>query len=383
MTPIMILCSILFSLTTAWADFPVIDQLDVVPNDPRLKGPIDVSKPGELTIASFNVRNLGSRQRSLKDFEAIVDLIDEADVVMVQEAGLGVYDGRKVSNPERERLDAVVAVFQMYLGSGWVVTRAVRPSGTGAGRETAMLAYRRQAMGYSMDATWAGYVDLGEKRDMATFRLTLIQDETANAKDLLLGSVHLTPDDPDRGSQMIKVAAWMEGQSDERAIAMGDFNWGYRKKSGVENYRGEAQIRALHENGKLFQVFHALSYEGASKDQQLRTNMGFRKKGYFYDQFLLTPILASEMADGGKFLEDCGLIAFGVHYRHMKDVTKRAMKRRQYGLDRFIKNAAINTEETHTKAYAKTLREIERQAKNDATWILSDHRVIWMQLKVW
>ena len=261
---------------------------------------------GELTIASFNIRNLGSRQRSLKDYEAIAALIDEADVVMVQEAGLGVYSGTQVSDSARERLDAVVAVFQMYLGSNWVVTRAFRPSGTGAGRETALLAYRKQADGYRMEATWAGYVDLGEKRDMATFRLTLIQDEIGTTKDLLLGSVHLTPEDPDRSDQMLKVVAWLEGHSDERAIVMGDFNWGYKKTSGVENYRGETQVRALHEAGKLFQVFHALSYEGKSNKSQLRTNMGFRSSGYFYDQFLLTPILAGEMADGGQFLEDCG-----------------------------------------------------------------------------
>lgn len=382
MTLIMMLCSLALTLATAWAEFPVIEQQDLVPNDARLGQPMGTSKPGELTLASFNIRNLGSRQRSLKDFETIVDLIDEADVVMVQEAGLGVYSGRQTSNPEHTRLDAVVAVFQTYLGRGWVVTQAVRPSGLGAGRETAILAYRKQADGYSMAATWAGYVDLGEKRDMATYRLTLIQDETAATKDLLLGTVHLTPEDPERGAQMLKVAAWLEGHSDERSIVMGDFNWGYRKTVGVENYQGEAQVRALHEAGKLFQVFYALSYEGKRQDHQLRTNMGFRRAGYFYDQFLVTPILAGEMADGGQLLQDCGVLAFGVHHRHMKEVIKRAMKQRQYGLNRFIKHAAIDVE-TQRAAYDKTLRDIERQANNDATWILSDHRVIWMQIKAW
>ncbi len=51
------------------------------------------SKEGELTIASLNIRNLGTRSRTLKDYEALVDLVDEADVVLFQEVGLGLYDG--------------------------------------------------------------------------------------------------------------------------------------------------------------------------------------------------------------------------------------------------------------------------------------------------
>ena len=56
---------------------------------------INKSKQNELTIVSFNIRNLGARQRSLKDFAGIADLLDESDVVMIQEAGLGEHPVHK------------------------------------------------------------------------------------------------------------------------------------------------------------------------------------------------------------------------------------------------------------------------------------------------
>ena len=54
-------------------------QGDVKPNDKKLGKPIDRSKVGELTIASLKIRNLGSRNRGLVDFEALADLVDAAD----------------------------------------------------------------------------------------------------------------------------------------------------------------------------------------------------------------------------------------------------------------------------------------------------------------
>ncbi len=68
---------------SSWAQFPTVSQGDVQPNDKRLGDPIGESKEGELTIASFNIRNLGNQKRSLNDFESIADLFDEADVVMI------------------------------------------------------------------------------------------------------------------------------------------------------------------------------------------------------------------------------------------------------------------------------------------------------------
>ena len=68
MKRLIILCTALLSHTSL-ADFPVIEKGDVVPNDSRLGRPIGESKEGELTIASFNIRNLAARKRNLKDFE--------------------------------------------------------------------------------------------------------------------------------------------------------------------------------------------------------------------------------------------------------------------------------------------------------------------------
>ena len=64
--------------------------------------------------------------------------------------------------------------------------------------------------------------------------------------------------------------------------------------------------------------------------------MGFRKGRKFYDQFIMTPVLAGELADGDKLLEDCGFIAFGVHGGHMKDVIKNQKSSRKYGLDKYL-----------------------------------------------
>ena len=108
--------------------------------------------------------------------------------------------------------------------------------------------------------------------------------------------------------------------------------------------------------------------------------MGFRKGAYFYDQFLTTPPLASKLADGGGLLEDYGMIAFGMHHAHMKKAIEYWEKKRSYGLGRFLTNADLDPEEA---AYGKTLKEIDTQASNDATYVISDHRVIWMQLKAW
>ena len=363
------------------AQFPTVVQGGIQPNDRRLGKKIDASKAGELTIASFNIRNLGSRQRSLKDYAALADLVDEADVVLIQEAGLGVFRRDQVSAAERQRLDAVEAVLQVFLGDNWNVIRAEQPSGVGAGRETAIMAYRTQGQGFAITADWGKYADLGEKRDMALFQITMTQAGSSTTQTMTFGSVHLTPEDPDRGQQMIKVAQWLVEQGDARAIVMGDFNWGYKKTSGVENYKGEHRVRELHAQGKVFQLFHELSYLGKAKPGQLRTNMGFRKDGYFYDQFLTTPAVAKALVDGGKLLQDCGLLAFGAHSAYMKDAIERSVKQRSYGLNQYLSVTPIE-ESAHSEAVAKARQRIERQAQNDATWRLSDHRVVWMQLKV-
>ena len=107
---IMVVALVLsFSLVTqADNEFPKIEQGDIVPHDNRLTKPINKSKADELTIVSFNVRNWGSGARSLAYFQVLADLVDEADVAVFQEVGLGLLDKNEdVSDKEDKRLDAI------------------------------------------------------------------------------------------------------------------------------------------------------------------------------------------------------------------------------------------------------------------------------------
>lgn len=380
MKKFIFIISILLVGGFSYAEFPVITKGDISPIDHKLGKAIDKSKQGELTLASFNIRNLGARQRSLKDYTSIVDLIDESDVVMIQEAGLGVYKGNSVSKSAKKRMKSVEAIFQLYLGDNFIVKMPPTPSGTGNESESTILVYRKKGIGYSMSAEWDGYVDIGDKRDMAVFKLTL--QKNATTKNLYVGSVHLSPKDPHRGEQMLKLVDWVTSQQNKEIVVMGDFNWGYQKVSGVENYKGEKRIRQLHDSGEIFQLFYHLSYLEKGSENDLRTNMGFRKNGYFYDQFLLTPNLANDLTDGGSFQKDCGILAFDLYSSKMKKVINYWSGKRRYGLDRYFKLSNLQPED-NLDVYEKTLKKVTNQSADDATYILSDHRIIWMKLRVW
>jgi len=368
------------AISSSMAQFPVIQQGDIAAGDNRLTKEIGISKTGELTTASFNIRNLGARQRSLRDFAVLADLVDESDIVLIQEAGLGVYWGTEIKEKHKNRMDGVVALFSINLGEEWRVIMAPGPSGVINGTETTILAFRKQAKGFTIRAIWQEYVDLGEFRDMAVFKVTT--SANGNIKDLILASVHLTPKDPERGAQMIKVSDWLISQGQKQAVVMGDFNWGYEKKSGVINYLGEEKIRSRHQGNQQFQLFFNLSYLGKANSHQLRTNMNFRKDGYFYDQFIMTPVVAGLLADGGVLQKDCGIFAFDLRSREMRDTINYWTKKRKYGLDHYLTNANL-TKDSNRTAYDKTLKGVVNQGANDATFILSDHRIIWMQLKIW
>ena len=324
-----------------YAQFPVIEQGDIQPNDRDLGNAIDRSKTGELTIVSFNVRNLGATERTLQDLEAIVDLVDEADIVVFQEAGLGLFGSGPLMGFRKKRWESILSVFQTYFGLNWKVITAEEPSGNGQGRETTIVAHRIEAAGFRILVEWIKYVDLGPRRDMALFEVRLQGSNGSSA--FQLGSVHLKPDDPYRGQEMIKVADWLVEQSNNAAIVMGDFNWGYKRAKDVVNYKGENYITALHNEGKIFQLFKALSYLGSGNSQQLRTNLGFRKSRQMYDQFLLSPSLANKMADGGKLLKDTGFLAFGVHNKRMQELIHDDVMKMNVGLDSFKVAASLNT----------------------------------------
>ena len=70
-------------------------------------------------------------------------------------------------------------------------------------------------------------------------------------------------------------------------------------------------MTSLNAQGTVFQPFADISYLDRGVADKFRTNMGFRKVGKMYDQFLLSASLANQLADGGWFFEDIGIVAFG------------------------------------------------------------------------
>lgn len=359
-------------------DFPAISSNHVLPSGASLASAIDRSGLGELTLASFNVRNLGNQERSAKDFETIVDLVDEADIVVFQEAGLGLFR-RSSSVAIERRLQFVLSALSIFFGPDWKIITADMPTGANSGRETTILAYREQPIGYDLSVEWKEYVDLGNKRDMAVFRV-----ETSSDRDkwkFLLGSVHLKPEDPDRGSEMTKAVDWLVRQDEVPAIIVGDFNWGYSRNGGGQKFAGEDHVRLLQAQGKVFQAFADISYRGDGGADKFRTNMGFRQSGKMYDQFVLSPNLAGRLADGGWFLEDIGIVAFDIGSGRMKDLIMKEERKMQKALDIFwreseLDQAVFESSANDAKARFRTL------AEDRATYRISDHRPIWIQLKV-
>ena len=375
----LLLSAVPIAFADAAADFPALSTSHVPPTHTSLASPIDRSGPGELTLASFNVRNLGARERSLKDFEAIVDLVDEADIVLFQEAGLGLFRESTPGATVDKRLQVILSAFSIYFGPGWELITAETPTGTGSGRETTIVAYRERGNGFRLSVEWQEYVDLGPLRDMAVFRVRSFSD--GGTWTLQLGSVHLKPKEPHRGREMTKAVDWLARQAAVPAIVAGDFNWGYRKEGEAEPHKGEGHVTSLHEQGTVFQAFADISYLDAGGADEFRTNLGFRSKGKMYDQFLLSASLANRLADGGRLLEDIGIVAFDVRNRRMKKLVKKEEKGMEKALDVFLSKSKLD----RTK-YESSLEEararVRTLARERATYRISDHRPIWIQLKV-
>jgi endonuclease/exonuclease/phosphatase family metal-dependent hydrolase len=359
----------------SFGQFPTIAQGDVVPGDDRLTKAIGESKDGELTIASFNIRNLGRDSRSYNDYEALAGMVDEADVVVIQEAGLGIFSDESIPEDENRKKEVMLSLLQIAFGQEWEVIAAATATGVGSGRETCIVAYRKEGLGYKVKASWYKYVDLGDKRDMAVFKLNITGKSD---KEILIGSVHLTPDDPDRGEQMIKAVDWLKEQKEKRAVIMGDFNWGY-VTSGQKDYKGETYVNKLHEDEEVFHVFKEISYNGKGKSNNLRTNMNWVGSGMFYDQFITSPLLAKEMADGGKLLDDCGIHAFDFKNSRFKKVYQDDAKYRMKSIDLYYKNESIEKNEMYDQVNEKMVKD----AKARSTFFISDHRPIWVQFSLY
>lgn len=370
----------LTSSARAATDFPDISISHVSPSGASLASAIDRSGLGELTLASFNVRNLGSRERSAKDFETIVDLVDEADIVVFQEAGLGLFIDSTPLAIIDKRLRSVLSAFSIYFGPDWKIITADMPTGEDGGRETTILAYRERTSSYRLSVKWQEYVDLGPRRDMAVFRV-----KTSSGRGIWkfqLGSVHLKPEDPFRSAEMTRAVDWLVHQAPTPTIIAGDFNWGYRKEGKGEAHKGEKHVASLHARGTVFQPFADISYLARGGADEFRTNMGFTQAGKMYDQFLLSPGLAGRLADGGRFLEDIGIVAFDIGKGRMRDLIEKEERTMRRALEIFFKKSKLDGTR-HKASVDRAKARFRTLAQGRATYRISDHRPIWIQLKVY
>ena len=195
-----------------------------------------------------------------------------------------------------------------------------------------------------------------------------------------LGSVHLKPQDPARGEEMTKAVDWLVRQDAVPAIVTGDFNWGYQTRGDVEAHKGEEHVASLHARGKVYQPFAGISYLDSGGAEEFRTNMGFRRSGKMYDQFLLSARLANQLADGGRFLEDIGIVAFEIGNRRMKDVIEKEERVMRKALKIFLDKSGLG-ETSHEASLEAAEARFRTLARDRATYRISDHRPIWIQLK--
>ena len=57
------------------------------PGDKALQDPVEVSETDALTIVSLNLRDLRGRERTMEDFQELANLVDGADILVLQEMG--------------------------------------------------------------------------------------------------------------------------------------------------------------------------------------------------------------------------------------------------------------------------------------------------------
>lgn len=363
-------------------NYPEITASGLKPDDPAFSKSADLSKPGELTILSFNIRDIRGISRTLDDFKAISDVVDEADIVVFQEWGAKGFKKKSTNEELMQRLQAMTAVCQVYLGANWkfVMADQATPSKLGGEAEIPFVAYKQKVHNMNIDLSWKGYYDLGERRDMGLFDVHCSQG--TEKEDFVIGSAHTKPNAPYRGEELLKIANYAETHENDKFILLGDFNWGY--KSRKDQYNGEDYIRKLHEEGKVFQLFYHLSYNGNGDKEDFRTNLQVRSAGHLYDQFLLCNDFAAKLADGGKLTKDCGFITISTE-DHFQKVLAREVRAQEKGIEKSLKKQGKDLKDPEVKAFIKELKEeIEAHYTTEdmASHHLSDHKPIWVQLKL-
>lgn len=378
-----------YALTTS---SPALDISGVAFNDQRFTIPVQNSDGAELTIVSFNIRDSWGVNRTLEDFQELARLIDGADIVVFQEMGAKHFKTSGSNEDLMDRLRATATVFTYYLGEEWTFVFADRSSpdvdavpkvsnGQRSAAEIPCVAYRTTRGNLKINIDWTGYYDLGSYRDMGLFRVQCTNG--SNKETFTLGSVHLKPECPGRGEEMLKVAEYIETHEAENYIILGDFNWGYYSTCS-NKYDGENRISELHDEGTVFQVFHDISYTGKGSSENFRTNLDNRGTAQMYDQFLVCKNYAGKLSDDAKLLEDCGFVSYSTD-PYFKSRVDDILNDQLKGVKAFMKTRGYAMSSAETKA-ALDSTEVEIRSNSlildEASFKMSDHKPIWMKINL-
>ena len=364
------------------SDFPV----DSASIGNEIGEPTDSLITEELTIVSFNIRDVKGTKRTLEDFQEIARMIGGADIVVFQELGAKGFKKSGKNKAMLDRFDAMAAVYVAYLGNEWefVFAPEATPIEMGIGAELPCVAYRKNRGKLSINVDWKEYYDLGDRRDMGMFNVICKQGSIEER--FVIGSVHTKPDAPERIEEINRIADYIDENVDSKFILMGDMNWGYQtsKKKFPDRYNAEERIVQQHADGKVLQVFNSISYTGPGSDDDFRTNLDIRKVGQMYDQFLVCKAYSSKMAHGNKLDEDCGFYSFSEE-DYFQDAVDDEVNNLIKGYKVYLKRQGLKMSSKEAKAKIKEMEEyvITNAPPNEGpTHRLSDHKPIWMQLKL-
>jgi hypothetical protein len=161
-------------------------------------------------------------------------------------------------------------------------------------------------------------------------------------------------------------------------------------RKGLEDWFNEVQARATGWYKKNVQVllviigfiialaFNADTLEMVNKlsvDSKARKNL----VELAIKQVILSPDLAANMSDDGKFLSDCGIFAFDLkpafkyNYKYINGQRTKA-------LEKYLSMVGSPTDLQEINNLDKTYKTILYGSKDYATYFLSDHRIVWVQI---
>ncbi len=366
--------------------YPSETPVETTPTSTGIVEPTDNLSPQELTIVSFNVRDVKGTKRTLEDFQEIARMIGGADIIVFQELGAKGFKTSGKNKAMLDRFDAMAAAYIAYLGDEWEFVFAPEPTPIkmGMGAELPCVAYRKTRGKLSIDIDWKEYYDLGERRDMGMFNVSCKQGSAE--EKFVIGSVHTKPDAPGRIEELNRIADYIDENVDSKFILMGDMNWGYKtsKSKFPDGYNAEERIAQQHTDGKILQVFNSITYTGPGSDDDFRTNLDIRKVGQMYDQFLVCKAYSTKMAHGNKLDEDCGFYAFSKE-DYFQDAVDDEVNNLVKGYKVYLKRQGLKMSSAEGKAKIKEMTEyiLTNSPPNEGpTHRLSDHKPVWMQLKL-